>query len=96
MTALPFLATVHTTGPGPPQCVYVSEAFYNVKYPCHRGGALLFVMRLPIIYKYIYIYHKYITRSSWFKCILRDDDAMYWVSNTDSIGHYEAVAVDDW
>ena len=30
-----------------------------------------------------------ITRSSWFICALRDDEAVYWVS----IGHYEAVAV---
>ena len=29
------------------------------------------------------------TRSSWFNCALRDDEAVYWVS----IGHYEAVAV---
>ena len=30
-----------------------------------------------------------VTRSSWFNCALRDDEAVYWVS----IGHYEAVAV---
>ena len=29
------------------------------------------------------------TRSSWFNCALRDDEAVYWVS----IGRYEAVAV---
>ena len=29
------------------------------------------------------------TRSSWLKCALRDDEAVYWVS----LGHYEAVAV---
>ena len=32
------------------------------------------------------------TRSSWLNCALRDDEALYWVS----IGHYEAVAVDNW
>ena len=35
------------------------------------------------------------TRSSWLNCVLRDDEAVYWVS----IGHYEAVAVvidDSW
>ena len=31
------------------------------------------------------------TRSSWLNCALRDDEAVYWVS----IGHYEAVAVDN-
>ena len=31
------------------------------------------------------------TRSSWLNCALRHDEAVYWVS----IGHYEAVAVDD-
>ena len=31
------------------------------------------------------------TRSSWLNCALRDDEALYWVS----IGHYEAVAVDN-
>ena len=31
------------------------------------------------------------TRSSWLKCALRDDEAVYWVS----IGHYKAVAVDN-
>ena len=30
-----------------------------------------------------------ITRSSWLKCALRDDEAVYWVS----MRHYEAVAV---
>ena len=30
-----------------------------------------------------------ITRSSWFNCALRDDEAVCWVS----IGHYEALAV---
>ena len=29
------------------------------------------------------------TRSSWFNCALRDDEAVYWVI----IGHYEAVEV---
>ena len=29
------------------------------------------------------------TRSSWLNCVLRDDEAVYWVST----GHYEAVAV---
>ena len=29
------------------------------------------------------------TRSSWFNCALRDDEALCWVS----IGHYEALAV---
>ena len=29
------------------------------------------------------------TRSSWLKCVLQDDEAVYWVS----MGHYEAVAV---
>ena len=29
------------------------------------------------------------TRSSWFNCALRDDEAVCWVS----IGHYEALAV---
>ena len=29
------------------------------------------------------------TRSSWLNCVLRDDEAVYWVS----IGHYESVAV---
>ena len=29
------------------------------------------------------------TRSSWSNCVLRDDEAVSWVS----IGHYEAVAV---
>ena len=29
------------------------------------------------------------TRSSWFNCALRDNEAVYWVI----IGHYEAVAV---
>ena len=33
-----------------------------------------------------------ITRSSWFNCTLRDDEAVYWIS----IGHYEAVAVSNW
>ena len=28
------------------------------------------------------------TKSSWLNCALRDDEAMYWVSNE----HYEAVA----
>ena len=32
------------------------------------------------------------TRSSWFNCALRDDEAVNWVS----IGHYEAVAVGNW
>ena len=32
------------------------------------------------------------TRSSWFNCALRDDEAVYWVS----IGQFEAVAVGDW
>ena len=32
------------------------------------------------------------TRSSWLNCVLRDDEAVYWVS----IGHYEAVAVGNW
>ena len=31
------------------------------------------------------------TRSSWFNCALRDDEAVYWVS----IGQFEAVAVGD-
>ena len=31
---------------------------------------------------------KYVTRSSWLNCALRDDVAVYWFS----IGHYEAVA----
>ena len=31
----------------------------------------------------------YQTRSSWFNCALRDDEALYWVI----IGHYEAVEV---
>ena len=30
-----------------------------------------------------------LTRSSWFNCALRDDEALYWVI----IGHYEAVEV---
>ena len=29
------------------------------------------------------------TRSTWFNCALRDDEAVCWVS----IGHYEALAV---
>ena len=33
-----------------------------------------------------------ITRSSWFNCALRDDEALYWVI----IGHYEAVEVGNW
>ena len=32
------------------------------------------------------------TRSSWFNCALRDDEALYWVI----IGHYEAVEVGNW
>ena len=32
------------------------------------------------------------TRSSWFNCVLRDDEALCWVS----IGHYEALAVGNW
>ena len=32
------------------------------------------------------------TRSSWFNCALRDDEAVCWVS----IGHYEALAVGNW
>ena len=32
------------------------------------------------------------TRSSWLNCALRDDEAVYWVSNTDTM---EAVAVGD-
>ena len=32
------------------------------------------------------------TRSSWFNCALRDDEALCWVS----IGHYEALAVGNW
>ena len=39
------------------------------------------------IHKQIYME----TRSSWLNCALRDDEAVYWVS----IGHYEAVAVDN-
>ena len=31
------------------------------------------------------------TRSSWFNCALRDDEAVCWVN----IGHYEALAVDN-
>ena len=29
-----------------------------------------------------------LTRSSWLNCVLRDDEAVNWVS----IGHYEAIA----
>ena len=31
-----------------------------------------------------------LTRSSWLNCVLRDDEAVNWVS----IGHYEAVAAE--
>ena len=37
------------------------------------------------------INHQFETRSSWLNCALRVDEALYWVS----IGHYEAVAVDN-
>ena len=32
------------------------------------------------------------TRSSWFNCALRDDEAVHWVI----IGHYDAVEVGNW
>ena len=33
-----------------------------------------------------------LTRSSWLNCVLRDDEAVNWVS----IGHYEAIAAGKW
>ena len=44
------------------------------------------ILRTPFFSKGV------ITRSSWLNCALWDDETMYWVS----IGHYEAVAVDNW
>ena len=43
---------------------------------------------LSLILRWIIV----VTRSSWLNCVLRDGEAVYWVS----IGHYEAVAVGNW
>ena len=60
-------------------------------YPCTNLDLLIFFL-VFFTFSLFSLHFKKKTRSSWFNCALRDDEAVYWVS----IGQFEAVAVGDW
>ena len=55
---------------------------------CGGQGAMVLMGVMVVM---LFMSTKVKTRSSWFNCALRDDEAVYWVS----IGQFEAVAVGD-
>jgi len=59
-------------------------------YPCTNLDLLIFFL-VFFTFSLFSLHFKKKTRSSWFNCALRDDEAVYWVS----IGQFEAVAVGD-
>ena len=62
-----------------------------VSWSIKNGAQGLAVMQSSskFLFPCAHIDQNWSTRFSWLNCVLRDDEAVYWVS----LGHYEAVAV---